>query len=105
MFVGQQVALDVAGHALVPGDLMEQTRLVMEATRAVLASFGLTLDDMVKQNSFYQGTADPATIVSNQRYRSSFYTEPAGASTGVPVPFLPLEDLLVSVETVAMTKR
>jgi enamine deaminase RidA (YjgF/YER057c/UK114 family) len=104
VFVGQQVALDAAGHALAPGHLMEQTRRVMEATRTVLASFGLTLDDMVKQNSFYQGAADPATIVSNQRYRSSFYTEPAGASTGVPVPFLPLEDLLVSVETVAMTR-
>ena len=76
----------------------------MESTRTVLAAFGLTLDDMVKQNSFYQGTADPTTIVSNQRYRSSFYTEPAGASTGVPLPFLPLAVLLVSVETVAMTR-
>jgi hypothetical protein len=76
----------------------------MEATRAVLASFGLSLDDMVKQNSFYQGQADPQTIVRNQRYRSSFYGEPAGASTGVPLPFLPLADLLVSVETVAMTR-
>jgi enamine deaminase RidA (YjgF/YER057c/UK114 family) len=83
---------------------MEQTRLVMESTRTVLVSFGLTLDDMVKQNSFYRGTAEPATIVSNQRYRSSFYSEPAGASTGVPLPFLPLEDLLVSVETVAMMR-
>jgi hypothetical protein len=59
---------------------------------------------MVKQNSFYQGKADPETIVSNQRYRSSFYREPAGASTGVPLPFLPLKDLIVSVETVAMTQ-
>jgi len=104
VFVGQQVALDAAGHTLASENLVEQTRLVMESTRTVLASFGLTLDEMVKQNSFYQGTADPATIVSNQRYRSSFYTEPAGASTGVPLSFLPLADLLVSIETVAMTR-
>ena len=104
VFVGQQVALDAQGRALAPGDLLEQTRRVMESTRTVLASFGLTLDDMVKQNSFYQGQADPETIVTNQRYRSSFYSEPAGASTGVPLPCLPLEDLLVSVETVAMTR-
>jgi hypothetical protein len=57
-----------------------------------------------KQNSFYQGEADPATIIRNQRYRSSFYTEPAGASTGVSLPFLPLEGLRMSVETVAMTR-
>ena len=104
VFVGQQVALDVQGRPIAPGDLLEQTRRVMELTRTVLASFGLTLDDMVKQNSFYQGQADPETIVTNQRYRSSFYSEPAGASTGVPLPCLPLEDLLVSVETVAMTR-
>jgi enamine deaminase RidA (YjgF/YER057c/UK114 family) len=104
VFVGQQVALDAQGQPIAPDNLLEQTRLVMESTRTVLASFGLTLDDMVKQNSFYQGEADPATIVTNQRYRSSFYSEPAGASTGVPLPYLPLEGLLVSVETVAMTR-
>jgi enamine deaminase RidA (YjgF/YER057c/UK114 family) len=104
VFVGQQVALDAQGRAIAPGNLLEQTRQVMESTRMVLASFELTLDDMVKQNSFYQGQADPATIVTNQRYRSSFYSEPAGASTGVPLPCLPLKDLLVSVETVAMMR-
>jgi len=104
VFVGQQVALDAHGQPIAPGHLLEQTRLVMESTRTVLAAFGLTLDDMVKQNSFYRGQADPETIVSNQRYRSSFYSEPAGASTGVPLPCLPLADLLVSVETVAMTR-
>jgi enamine deaminase RidA (YjgF/YER057c/UK114 family) len=103
VFVGQQVALDSAGQPVAPGALLEQTRRVMESTRAVLASFGLSLDDMVKQNSFYQGQADPETIVSNQRYRSSFYTEPAGASTGVPLPCLPLAELLVSIETVAIS--
>ncbi len=105
VFVGQQVALDAQGRTIAPGDLLEQTRRVMESTRTVLASFGLTLDDMVKQNSFYRGQADPETIVTNQRYRSSFYSEPAGASTGVPLPCLALEDLLVSVETVAMTQN
>jgi enamine deaminase RidA (YjgF/YER057c/UK114 family) len=103
VFVGQQVALDAQGRPTAPGNLLEQIRRVMESTRTVLASFGLTLDDMVKQNSFYQGEADPEAIVTNQRYRSSFYSEPAGASTGVPLPCLPLEGLLVSVETVAMT--
>jgi enamine deaminase RidA (YjgF/YER057c/UK114 family) len=104
VFVSQQVALDDHGHPIAPGNLMHQTRQVMESTRSVLAAFGLNLDDMVKQNSFYQGKADPATIVSNQRYRSSFYREPAGASTGVPLPCLPLPELMVSVETVAMTR-
>ena len=57
---------------------------------------------MVKQTSFYQGVADPETIVTNQTLSSSYYTEPAGVATGVPMPFLALDDVMVSVDTIAM---
>jgi hypothetical protein len=73
----------------------------MESTRRVLGDFGLGLDDMVKQGSFYRGDARPEVIVANQRLRSSYYTEPAGASTGVPLPALALPDALVAIETIA----
>jgi hypothetical protein len=76
----------------------------MEATRAVLADLGLALDDMVQQTSFYYGESRPEVIVQNQRLRSSYYTEPAGASTGVPLTRFALEDVLVTSETIAMTR-
>ena len=76
----------------------------MEYMRDVLAGFGLTLDEMVKQNAFYKGEAGPDTIVANQTLRSSYYREPAGASTGVPVPTLALEDMMVEIEIIAMTR-
>jgi hypothetical protein len=75
----------------------------MERTRAALAAFGLDLDHMVRQNSFYLGAADPKDIVANQTLRSSFYAEPAGASTGVPLTDFGIPGVMVSVDTVAMT--
>jgi enamine deaminase RidA (YjgF/YER057c/UK114 family) len=101
VFVGGQLPLDAGGRVAEPGDLVAQTRMAMESTRRVLADFGLGLDDMVKQGSFYRGDARPEVIVANQRLRSSYYTEPAGASTGVPLPCLALPDALVAIETIA----
>ncbi|HLE42506.1 MAG TPA: hypothetical protein VJB36_00665 [Methylomirabilota bacterium] len=41
-------------------------------------------------------------IVQNHRLRSSYYTEPSGASTGVPLSRVALEDVRVTIETIAM---
>jgi enamine deaminase RidA (YjgF/YER057c/UK114 family) len=101
VFVGGQLPLDAGGRVADAGDLVAQTRRAMEASRRVLGEFGLDLDDMVKQGSFYRGDARPEVIVANQRLRSSYYAEPAGASTGVPLPFLALPDTLVAIETIA----
>jgi enamine deaminase RidA (YjgF/YER057c/UK114 family) len=101
VFVGGQLPLDAGGRVADAGDLVAQTRRAMESTRRVLGDFGLGLDDMVKQGSFYRGDARPEVIVANQRLRSSYYTEPAGASTGVPLPALALPDALVAIETIA----
>jgi enamine deaminase RidA (YjgF/YER057c/UK114 family) len=103
-FVGGQLPLDGEGRVADRTDLVGQTRRVMEATRAVLAELGLQLDDMVQQTSFYYGESRPEVIVQNQRLRSSYYTEPAGASTGVPLTRFALEDVLVTIETIAMAR-
>ena len=105
VFVGGQLPLDTQSSVRHAGDLNAQTRSVMEYTRDALDGFGLGLDDMVKQTSFYLGEAKPESIVTNQRLRSSYYAEPAGASTGVPMPTFAMEDVMVTVETIAMTVR
>jgi enamine deaminase RidA (YjgF/YER057c/UK114 family) len=101
VFVGGQLPLDHEGRVPERGDLVAQTRRAMESTRRLLAAFGLDLDHMVKQGSFYLGASRPEVIVANQRLRSSYYQEPAGASTGVPLPFFPLDDVMVAIETIA----
>ena len=102
--VGGQVPLDHAGAVMEPGDLLAQTLRTMEFIRNVLAEYGLTMDEMIKQNAFYKGKAGPDTIVANQTLRSSYYSEPAGASTGIPLPYLALEDLMIEIEIVAMIR-
>jgi enamine deaminase RidA (YjgF/YER057c/UK114 family) len=101
VFVGGQLPLDQDGNVAERGDLVGQTRRAMESTRRLLGAFDLELDHMVKQGSFYLGASRPEVIVANQRLRSSYYAEPAGASTGVPLPFFQRDDVMVAIETIA----
>jgi enamine deaminase RidA (YjgF/YER057c/UK114 family) len=101
VFVGGQLPLDQDGTVPERGDLVGQTRRAMESTRRLLGGFGLELQHMVKQGSFYLGASRPEVIVANQRLRSSYYSEPAGASTGVPLPFFPRDEVMVAIETIA----
>ena len=104
VFLGGHPPLDEGGGLRHRGDLNEQTRLAVALTKADLAAFGLDLDDMVKQTSFYLGAARAEDIVTNQRLRSSFYREPAGASTGVPLPAFGLTGAEIEIETIAMRR-
>ena len=102
VFLSSQLPLDEHGAVVHPGDLNAQTRLCIERTRDLLAAAGLGLDHMVKQTSYFFGDADPKDIVTNQTLRSSFYREPAGASTGVPLADFGEPGVLAAIDTVAM---
>ena len=102
VFLSSQLPLDPDGAVLYGGDLNAQTRLCIERTRALLAGAGLDLDHMVKQTSYFFGAADPKDIVTNQTLRSSFYREPAGASTGVPLTDFCVAGVLAAIDTIAM---
>ena len=102
VFLSSQLALDAGGAVVHPGDLNAQTRLCVERTRELLVAAGLGLDHMVKQTSYFHGNADPKDIVTNQTLRSSFYREPAGASTGVPLADFGLTGVLAAIDTIAM---
>lgn len=104
VFVGGQVAMDPKGNVLHPGDLIAQTNITMDNIAKVLGGFGLTLDDVVKNNAFYKGSAGPDTIVANQRVRSARFAEPGPASTGVPLKFLAYEGMETEIEVIAMVR-
>ena len=102
VFLSSQLPLDGDGTVVHPGDLNAQTSLCIERTRDLLAAAGLGLDHMVKQTSYFFGDADPKDIVTNQTLRSSFYREPAGASTGVPLADFGEPGVLAAIDTIAM---
>ena len=101
-FLSSQLPLDAGAAVVHPGDLNSQTRLCIERTRELLVAAGLGLDHMVKQTSYFHGNADPQDIVTNQTLRSSFYREPAGASTGVPLADFGTTGVLAAIDTIAM---
>lgn len=103
--VGGQVSLDPAANVLNPGDMVAQTRRAMDNVAKVLAEFGATLDDVVKVTTYYQGSASAEALHENLLIRSRSYTAPGPATTGVPMPALVYEDMVIEIEVTAICDR
>ncbi|KIC20356.1 hypothetical protein RA20_09075 [Leisingera sp. ANG-Vp] len=103
--VGGQVALDAQAKVLEPGDMVAQTRIAMDNAARVLEEFGAALDDVVKVTTFYQGNASAEALHENLLIRSNSYTAPGPATTGIPVPNLVYEDMVIEIEVIAMLEN
>ncbi|MBE1282444.1 MAG: hypothetical protein GJ676_03955 [Rhodobacteraceae bacterium] len=103
--VGGQVALDASAKVLEPGNMVAQTRIAMDNVARVLAEYGATLDDVVKVTTFYQGNASAEALHENLLIRSNSYTTPGPATTGIPVPSLVYEDMVIEIEVTAVLDR
>ena len=58
---------------------------------------------MVKVNAFYAGDVGEAELKRNADVRFSFFQQdPGPASTGVPVPYLAYEEMVVEIDLIAM---
>ena len=90
---------------LEPGDMVAQTRIAMENVARVLDEFGATLDDVVKVTTFYQGSASAEALHENLLIRSNSYIAPGPATTGIPVPNLIYEDMVIEIEVIAMLEN
>ena len=99
--VGAQLPL--AGDGVVdPGALVPQTRAVMALVGQVLAGLGAGMDDVVKVNAFYRSGGTAEDLNANLGVRSSCFTAPGPTTTGIPVPFLALDGVTISVDVLAM---
>ena len=104
IFVGGQVAMDDQGNVLHPGNVVKQTALAMENIEKVLSGFGATLDDVVKLNRFYVGQGTREDWELGARVAASYFEEPGPAATGIPVPALAYEGLMVEIEVIAIVE-
>lgn len=52
VFVSGQLAMDMDGNPVAPGDIGAQTRLIFENLKRILAEAGATLEDVVKVQIF-----------------------------------------------------
>lgn len=98
VFASGQIALDPATGQLVPGDVQDQTRRVLDNVKAVLEAAGSALDQVVKTTVFLTKMADFAAM--NEVYATYFTTEPPARST-IAVAELP-RGAAVEIEVIAL---
>lgn len=98
VFCAGQIPLDPKTAQIVPGDIGEQTRRVLDNITAVLKADGLTFENIVKTTIFLTDLGDFQTV--NEIYGSYFKQQPPARST-VQVSALP-KGARVEIEAIAM---
>jgi enamine deaminase RidA (YjgF/YER057c/UK114 family) len=104
IYVSGQVSADASGTVLDPDALVPQTHAVMGKIRTLLAGFGLSLDEVVKVNAFFKSGGTAEELNDNLRVRSACFTEPGPATTGISLPVLADQGLMIDVEVTAMPR-
>jgi 2-iminobutanoate/2-iminopropanoate deaminase len=97
--VSGQIAIDLEGNLVGPGDLRAQTRQVFENLRAILEADGATFADAVKIGTYLTTLDDLAGM---REVRSEYLTSEPPASTAVQVVALVVPDALIEVDLVAV---
>jgi reactive intermediate/imine deaminase len=99
VFCAGAVALGPDGNVVAEGDIVGQTRQVMENLRLALEAAGATFDDVVKVTNYVVDVNDWRRVLP---VRAEYLTEPYPASTFVEVSALIFPELLIEVEAVAV---
>lgn len=97
LFCAGQIPLDPATGQLVPGDIKDQTRRVLENVKCILDDQGLTFANVVKSTVFLTNLADFAGM--NEIY-SQYFTSDFPARSTIQVAALP-RAASVEIEVIA----
>lgn len=95
-----QVAWDVAGTVMHPGDAGAQTHTAFDTIEKVLGAAGGTLDDIVSLTTYYVNPDDKAAITEARAARLKKAFGPA--ATGIQVAGLWDPELLVELTVIAV---
>ena len=97
LFLSGQVPLDPATGNMVEGDIVAQTRRVLDNMGAILKSAGLSYAHVARTTIFLADMSDFAKV--NEVY-GSYFTEPYPARATVQVARLP-KDARVEIDAIA----
>lgn len=97
VYLAGQIPIDPRTNQLNTGSIEEQTKLVLENLRAVLAASGMTLDDVVSTSVFLKDLNDFGRM--NAVYGTYFKEKPPARAT-VQVARLP-RDVLIEISAIA----
>jgi 2-iminobutanoate/2-iminopropanoate deaminase len=100
VFVSGQVPFDPATGQVVPGEVAEQTKRVLENVKAVLEAAGSSLSAVVKTTIYLTDMNGFASV--NEVYASYFTSDPPARAT-VEVRRLP-RDVMVEIDAIAVVE-
>jgi len=101
LFISGQVAYNVTTQKFETANIKDETNLVMQNLKAILAKAGLTFEDVVKTSIFIKNMNDFAEI--NEVYASYFNADTAPARETVEVARLP-KDVNIEISMIASKK-
>lgn len=83
------------------GDLLAQTKIMMEALSGVLALAGASCADVLKLNVFYQGDGTAGNWSEPARIRADYFPDPGPAATGIAVSNFAQPGLMTKIAVTA----
>jgi 2-iminobutanoate/2-iminopropanoate deaminase len=98
LFTAGQIALDPATGEIVEGDVVAQTRRVMQNLEGILSAAGVRWEDVVKTTVFLKDLGDFSRV--NDEYAKALGASRPARST-VQVSALP-RNVLVEIEAIAV---
>ena len=99
IYVSGQIAIDVGGNLVRPGDVRAQTRQVFENLKAILEANCATFADLVKIGTYLTTLGDLAGM---REVRGEYLTSEPPASTAVQVVALVVPEAVIEVDVVAV---
>ena len=105
IFLGGQVSLDKRGRAVHPNDLSAQTHQAMAHIGTILRELGADYEDVCKLITMYAGGCGAEALHANLPIRSSYFSELGPATTGVPLPGLAYDAMVVEIDAFAMRRQ
>ena len=105
IFLGGQVSLNKQGEALYPDDLTAQTHQAMAHIGTILRDLDASYDDVCKVLAMYQASDDADALHQNLSIRSSYFNDPGPATSGVPLPALAYQSMVIEIDAFAMVNQ
>jgi reactive intermediate/imine deaminase len=99
IYISGQIAYDVKGDVVGPGDMKAQAEQVFKNLDAALKAAGARFADVVKMNSYI---TDMSKIQAVRDVRARYFGDTLPASTFVQVAGLVRPELMLEIEVVAV---
>ncbi len=102
IYVSGQASLDGQGRLVGAGDVVAQTRQVLENMKTVLAAAGATLDDVVQVTVYLANCIDRPKV---NEVRQAYFGANRPASTLIGINEFAISGMLVEIDAVAVVRR